>query len=257
MLGKLLKYEFKATGRMLLPLYGAMILAGLVSSFVINRDAFGATQVIFTMVYVGICVAALVITLLLVIQRFNKNLLSDEGYLMFTLPVSTDSLIFSKLIVAVCWGIIGTIAGILSGIALFATIIPWGDIPEMIRFIVTHMDAVDWKDWLMLVEVLVSCILDYALFVMVVYTSLSVGQLPFAGKHRKAASLGAFFLIYIIYTILISVTGGSLSTADPDTWIFSLSVVAQMGLAILVEVVLIAVMFFITRFILNRHLNLE
>ena len=40
--------------------------------------------------------AAFVITLILTIQRFYKNLLTDEGYLMFTLPVSTGRLIWSQ-----------------------------------------------------------------------------------------------------------------------------------------------------------------
>ena len=257
MLGKLLKYEFKATGRILLPLYGAMVLVGLITSFFFNENSFGASQAIFTMMYIGICIVSVVITLLLVIQRFSKNLLSDEGYLMFTLPVSTSSLIISKLIVAVCWGIVGTIAGILSGIALFATVIPWSDIPEMLQYIFTHLGAINSRDWLLMFETIVGCIFSYALFVMAIYTSLSVGQLPFAGKHRKAASIGAFFVIYIIYTAVASVVGVDLATSAPGAWLMSLSVPAQMAIAMMIQLVVIFILFLLTRFFLKKHLNLE
>lgn len=257
MLGKLLKYEFKATGRILLPLYGAMVLVGLITSFFINENSFGASQAIFTMMYIGICIVSVVITFLLVIQRFSKNLLSDEGYLMFTLPVSTSSLIISKLIVAVCWGIVGTIAGIISGIALFATVIPWSNIPEMLHYIFTHLGSINSRDWLLMFETMIGCIFSYALFVMAIYTSLSVGQLPFAGKHRKVASIGAFFIIYVIYVTVVSVTGTSLALNAPRSWLLSLPVTAQFGIAMGVQLVVIAILFLLTRFFLKKHLNLE
>ena len=41
--------------------------------------------------------------------RFYKNLYTDEGYLMFTLPVSRSLLIWSKLIVSMAWGILSAV----------------------------------------------------------------------------------------------------------------------------------------------------
>ena len=43
------------------------------------------------------------------VYRFYKNLMTDEGYLMFTLPVSRSQLIWSKLIVSMAWGILSAV----------------------------------------------------------------------------------------------------------------------------------------------------
>jgi hypothetical protein len=45
-------------------------------------------------------------TLIVLIQRFYKNLLGDEGYLMFTLPVQSWSHILSKLAVSMLWTVV-------------------------------------------------------------------------------------------------------------------------------------------------------
>ncbi|MEG1001036.1 MAG: ABC transporter permease, partial [Cellulosilyticaceae bacterium] len=116
MLGKLIKYEFKATGRTFLPLYGAILIVALVQRF------FGrSSQELFeelnrigdfaTIALVALFMALGVITLVVTIQRFQKSLLSDEGYLMFTLPVKTRSLIASKMIVATTWVILSGVVG--------------------------------------------------------------------------------------------------------------------------------------------------
>ena len=51
----------------------------------------------------------LLLTLVLMVYRFYKNLMTDEGYLMFTLPVSRSLLIWSKLIVSMAWGILSAV----------------------------------------------------------------------------------------------------------------------------------------------------
>ena len=86
MLGKLIKYEFKATGRTFLPLYGAILLVALIQRF-LGRNNKGVFEELNTLgnftnlALVGLFIALVVITLIVTIQRFQKNLLSDEGYL--------------------------------------------------------------------------------------------------------------------------------------------------------------------------------
>ena len=110
MLGKLMKYEFKATSRMLLPINGAMLLFALINRlfmelnfFQTGNMAISALATVMAVMYVMVIIAAFVITLIVIIQRFYKNLLTDEGYLMFTLPVKAHSHITSKGIVAFVW----------------------------------------------------------------------------------------------------------------------------------------------------------
>nr|MBP9921366.1 ABC transporter permease [Proteiniclasticum sp.] len=48
-------------------------------------------------------VGIMVMTFILIVTRFDRNLLGDEGYLMFTLPAKTSTLITAKLLTAILW----------------------------------------------------------------------------------------------------------------------------------------------------------
>ena len=116
MLSKLLKYEFKATCRIYGGLYLAILAAAaLLGAFfrfpaLISDFPFA----VVTIVYLMLCVAIAVITALTIIQRFTRNLLGREGYLMHTLPVTESQLILSKLISSVVWMLCSSIVGIFS-----------------------------------------------------------------------------------------------------------------------------------------------
>lgn len=95
MLGKLLKYELKSTSRIMGVLYLALLVVAAVVGFVARGTIWEATQgnaiavVISGLIYTLLVMALLIITIVMVLQRFYKNLLKEEGYLMHTLPVPT------------------------------------------------------------------------------------------------------------------------------------------------------------------------
>ena len=109
MLGKLLKHEFRATGRLMLPALGAVLVLAVLANFSIRFIQ--VTDSTFLAILFGLVIgafgigmiAAAVMTLVLMILRFYRNLLRDEGYLMHTLPVSVHELVWSKLIVSLVW----------------------------------------------------------------------------------------------------------------------------------------------------------
>ena len=110
MLGKLIKHEFRATGRIMLPLVAAELLlsvfAGLSVRGLSNAQSMGFLNVMYvttlSVFFLGLF-AIWVVALVLMIQRFYRNLLRDEGYLSMTLPVSVDEHIVAKLIVPFVW----------------------------------------------------------------------------------------------------------------------------------------------------------
>ena len=108
MLGKLTKYEIKATARIFLPLYAGLLLFALINKVFIEinllQTKMAFLSAISGMIYFFIIVATFIITLVVMIQRFYKNLLSDEGYLMFTIPVTPSKHIISKMIVSILCG---------------------------------------------------------------------------------------------------------------------------------------------------------
>ena len=108
MLRKLLKYEFKDTATVIPFLYLITLLfAAMVFTGKQLRIGWliGASSGI--LILVGI--AVVILTFVVIAMRFNRNLYSNEGYLMFTLPVKPQILLGSKTIVALSWLIISFI----------------------------------------------------------------------------------------------------------------------------------------------------
>ena len=105
MVKKLLKQEFKyyvtTVPLILIMILGLGVMNAVIqffenTSWVYALINFGATS----MLYLGI-VAGSVVSTVLVIVRFYKNMYSAEGYLTFTLPVSNTQHILVKLLAAV------------------------------------------------------------------------------------------------------------------------------------------------------------
>lgn len=136
MLGKLLKQDFRATARIMLPLYAAVPVLGLFTNLITrlceNQNGFliRAISALVSFVFSLSLIAAVVTTVVLMVLRFYRNLMTDEGYLMFTLPVSTTELIFSKLIVSVVW-FLGTFAVDALGLLLSGML---GGYEDIVRF---------------------------------------------------------------------------------------------------------------------------
>lgn len=122
MLRKLLKYELSAMGRILLPLYGALIFMSLIMGIVVNvLDVLPIFSGIVVFLYVAVAVGSAVMTVIIIVQRFYKNLLGNEGYLMFTLPVSIGKHVWNKVIAAGIWMSFGLMIGILSALIIVSS----------------------------------------------------------------------------------------------------------------------------------------
>lgn len=104
----------------------------------------------------------MVMTFILIVTRFDRNLLGDEGYLMFTLPAKTSTLITAKLLTAILW-LFGTFLVFLLSIT-FITIRDL-DLPELFmafRFIDVDPMLVILFLLLMIVSVVQSILHIYA-----------------------------------------------------------------------------------------------
>ena len=111
MLGKLLKQEFRATGRIMLPAFGALLVLSVLANFSIRLLDRGITNNTFLRIILILIIVAFglslfgifLVTLILMVSRFYRNLLGNEGYLMHALPVSVHELVWAKLIVSLVW----------------------------------------------------------------------------------------------------------------------------------------------------------
>ena len=115
---KLLKYEWKACARICLPLYAVELLVAFINrllySDIGSKLLYGIPSIVMTMLYAAIMVALFVVTAVVLVQRFYKNLLGSEGDLMFTLPVSVSQHILSKAVMALVMGVLSVVTALVS-----------------------------------------------------------------------------------------------------------------------------------------------
>ena len=71
------------------------------------------------LLYILVFFAAIILILKNIIMSFYKKMFDKQGYLTFTLPVSTNQIILSKLIVNFLWVIFSFLVLTLSGIIVF------------------------------------------------------------------------------------------------------------------------------------------
>lgn len=124
MFGKLLKHDFIATGRFMGVVYGvfavvALYLVGSVHFSGNEMDSIGEM-----LSYIVLCLTAFVnfiLTAVVVMSNFQKTLYGEQGYLTFTLPVKSVSVMLSKTIVSTFWYIAAFICFLIAArIALWA-----------------------------------------------------------------------------------------------------------------------------------------
>lgn len=105
MLGKLLKHEFIATGRIMGALYAvvAVIMAYVLGSYYISKDTATTGQMLGITVLLLISSCSFILTAVVMIVNFQRSLYGEQGYLSFTLPVKGSTLLFSKILASTVW----------------------------------------------------------------------------------------------------------------------------------------------------------
>lgn len=114
MLTNLLKYEFKATGRVVLPIASGVlvlnIFTGILSHFIQNTsDRFplaGLALVLLNLAALVSLLVVLAVCFFIEVQQFYR-LLGDRGYLMLALPVQPWKHIAAKVICGTAWTVFG------------------------------------------------------------------------------------------------------------------------------------------------------
>ena len=102
MLIKLIKHDIKSSYRELFPLYMGLLLFSVIAALSVNPEREWLSFVTI-LPFFALFIATTVILTLTVIKLFTNRLYSKEGYLTFTLPVTTLQTFMSKLITALIW----------------------------------------------------------------------------------------------------------------------------------------------------------
>lgn len=210
MFGKLMKYEMKSLSRGLIPLYGAILAVALINSIMwsfggdnpTDGTLGGLSQVTAMLVYFGLCVAIAVVTFLVVIQRFYKGLLGQEGYLMFTLPVPTWQLTLSKLLGATIMTVLSGIVGILSVVILGASSLNFDAFLRGLNRMIANWDM---SMTMFVIEFILLGITAATSAVVDIYIAMALGHL--SHKHRVAMSFVWFVVLQTVLSFLTGLVG--------------------------------------------------
>ena len=265
MLRKLMKHEFRATGRVMGPLFGLLLIAALAARFSVgvlleSSARFlnllgGLFTTAFVIAIVGVCVMSLV----LMINRFRTNLLGDEGYIMFTLPASVHQQIWSKLIVSAVWFIATGLAVVAAGFILVAQQGFWLEIRRGFAEILRHLTAYyAFNGTAFLLELLALIFVGCCVLCLEFYAAMAIGH-SFA-NHKVLYSVLSFLGLQFVMQLL---SGGILVGTNYDLLTVSLpsdGVLAMHSVMLTViasTAVFGAVYYVITTMFLKKRLNLE
>ena len=218
MLGKLFKHEFKATARTQLPLILAAIVVTLLFVFlIVIQQALPEHTPIHTIIgilsafvgffYVLGIIAYLFAAHFLGVQRYYKNLFTDEGYLTLTLPVKNGFHQFVKMTVSIFWGVISLIMTGLSVISIFFAGI--GEVigpGEVWQRATAYLPPAEVIGMVLLFAVTILIVEIY--FFALAYFCIALGQ-TFSQKHKVAAA----FVAYIVITTALQIAGLVLMSA--------------------------------------------
>ena len=261
MLRKLMKYEFMAMGRIFLPLFGALFIISIINR-ILGQFGLTVPSGISLAISIILMVGIFVLVFVLTIQRFWNNLLTSEGYLMMTLPVSTDRLILSKLLVASVWSIVSLIVVGISILIMTMTEID----SFQFSLIIDNLRNTPYSAFEMTVLMLqVALFLILGLFsgILLLYACMSLSML--ANRHRPLLSFGAFIAITTVLQIIIAILAVISMSIDAFSGLgiflnaLSHFAAAQLviGIAIVSAAILCAIFYAITRYMLKNRLNLQ
>lgn len=196
MFGKLLKHDFIATGRVMCIVYGvfAAVALYLVGSVALSKELDSIGEMLG---YIALCLisfANFVVTAAVVMLNFQKSVYGDQGYLTFTLPVKSESVLFSKMFVSIFWYIAAFLAFLATArIALWSMGEMMGDeglgLVEMLLGMVQEGLSVN-----VLIVYAVTYIIQFfflvVTFTMIAYFAITVSNTRPFQKH------------YVLFTIL-------------------------------------------------------
>ncbi len=229
-MNKLLKYEFRATLRLYLPLYLVMLgfavlgrfsLWGVPWEVTVQEDLVGWTNlsvsvagtgvgnevlaILLNIVLAGnvlVLLGAMVVHFIITLQRFWKNLMGDEGYLMFTLPVSTGELLWSKAICAFVWGVVTALMVLLSVLVL-----AWH--PQLVQAVKQELSTIAPEEWQLILQMLhnvlppvmwpilvAEAVISGVGGLFLLYSAMAIGHT--VKNHKVLASVGAYGVISMV-----------------------------------------------------------
>lgn len=277
MVRKLFKHEILAYLRIWIPmqiiLQSAALLLRLLQFISSDNRVYDIVEGTSIFAYVMSLIVSFGLIYVFSIVRFYKNLFTNEGYLSFTLPVTTSQHIFVKLITSVMFTIMTIIGMLISFIILTAGDLLF-EIVRAVAYVGRDFFAAIAEVNANIIGHLVFYVIEFGLLMLIatmagmllMYCFISIGQ-----TFRKNRIVGAI-VVYFIYTIIVQFIGSIfsviftivLANSSFVDWINKVmndhpfeTIHAFFAIFILIELIMGAIYFAVSHFVISKKLNLE
>lgn len=270
MLGKLIKYEFKATAKAFGLLFGALIIMTLLSKFCVwipfDNMVFDMLNALMTIFYFILVFGLTMFSVVIVIMRFNRSMLRDEGYLTHTLPASKWQILAAKGITYIVW-IVASL--IMMPVSIFLFFVGTKDFDIFKDLFCDFMDHVSMK---LLILLIVVAILQIIANLYNFFAALSLGQM-FAKRKIAGAVLFYFILNYAMGSLtsimMMLIPESAIDVKAMETKIETAKTFADIFAAmddliyfmlifgLVANIILTVIYFAISNYVLSKKLNLE
>lgn len=272
MLSKLIKHEFRATSRIMWPVFlGMLALTALMrfSQLLLNGGHIPwLLQLIGVLLVIGFVMGLFALAfapLVLSAVRWRDHVLKDEGYLTLTLPVSLHQLLISKLIVSAVWYAAAFIVGVLS---LLIAASDWASLRYMPENFVDFFTAFSQMDaslrghaLLILLELLGNFVMTISAASLVVYAAFSIGYS--FNKHKSLWTTVLVLVFFEVAQFTAIAMIGAFFNADSTRWmnldVYSAPASVELLLlwGMFGELLFCAIGYAVTWYFTTKKLNLE
>ena len=275
MLKKLLKYDFLATFKIwwiaAVTSLGLSFLGGYAVTLI--RTPRDLPQVVDAsaglMLFISIfrLFTFMILSEIIILIRFYKNFFTDEGYLTFTLPVKTGSLINSKLIMSVTVTLTTLIVlavnvCVILGIGFFDVIVD----KELFKYVAELIDEVVAKFgaylFIYILEAIVIFVLGVVFSLLLMFCCITLASI-ITKKGRVATAIAIYYgvncvLSFVMEMVMIFGVSGIAQRMEAQSAKAALPVAAVILLAIILLFGLASVMLYTLQyFMVDRKLNLN
>ena len=262
MLGKLMKYEWKATWKFILIANLMITVMTIMANVTVKLDFFSYEQpnviqfiaIMVMMTYILSMFAMIIGVAIFLVYRFYTSTYSDQGYLLHTLPVDKHHIIIAKVLVCALWIILCEFIMYLSVIILVAAN---GEVFETLKdgmdsiISITISETATVRGFAVVMS-LVAFLFSLFAKLLKVTACISLGQL--SANHKLLVSILYYFGIYIVQQILGVIYLAFIAAINKNNSFYDMYGWESM----LVSGIVYSVVFYlITWYVMDKKLNLE
>ncbi len=266
MLGKLMKYEWKATWKLLVPLNLFIVLMTILAYCTVQMSFFDSnsnlvimTGIIVMMTYLLSMFVVAVGSVIYLIYRFYTSVYGDEGYLLHTLPVDKHHIIVAKALTSMAWVLMNAVLVYFSFFFLLSTQAQFMEaMTEGFEFYVDVVNGYNDKIGVFgIVMTFVASFFALGARILKISACISLGQL--ASNHKILSAFGFYYAIYfvqkmfsILYYLILEL-GMRAANYSYSGYIFTTS----WEFTLISSLVYCVIFYILTWYVMDRKLNLD